>query len=158
MQESLTKKQQAVYDYLLGEVRRNGYPPSIKDICDALGLRSTVTVHSHLTVLEKKGYIRKYPTKNRTFELVDRPPPAAPAPQRPPDTPGRFVYRVQHDNLRHLGLLPGDIVTCKRGADKGRLVVLWEHGGMTLRPHDQVDFKNDEVLGIAVEMRRKFDT
>ena len=159
MQESLTKKQQLIYEYLLSESKKKGYPPSIKDICCALELRSTATVHNHLTVLEKKGYIRKYPTKNRTFEIIDKPSqPSKEAPLKPPETAGLFVYHVPHNKLRSLGILQGDIVHCRRqfSADPDQLVVLWESGGITLKPYEQVDFRQDEVLGIATELRRKF--
>ena len=161
MQEPLTKKQQMVYEYLLSESKKNGYPPSIKDICGALGLKSTATVHNHLTILESKGYIRKYPTKNRTFEIVDKPGSGKSEdvlPSRPPETAGLFVYHVPHDELRSHGILQGDIVHCRRqfSADSGQLVVLWENGGITLRPYEHVDFRSDEVLGVVTELRRKY--
>ncbi|MCL2853012.1 MAG: hypothetical protein FWE20_08285 [Defluviitaleaceae bacterium] len=160
MQEPLTEKQQAVYEYLLNETRKKGYPPGIKDICGALGLRSTATVHNHLSALEKKGYIRKYPTKNRTFEIIDKPisDRPSPVPLKPPETGGLFVYHVPHDKLHGLGILKGDVVQCRRrlSADAGQLVVLWENDAITLRPYDQVDFLRDEVIGVATELRRKF--
>ena len=161
MQEPLTKKQQMVYEYLLSESKKNGYPPSIKDICGALGLKSTATVHNHLTVLEGKGYIRKYPTKNRTFEIIDRSDAGQARedlPNKPPETAGLFVYHVSHDGLRSLGILKGDVVHCRRqlGADTGQLVVLWENDGITLRPYEQVDFRRDEILGVVTELRRKY--
>ena len=162
MQEPLTKKQQDIYEYLLSESRKKGYPPSIKDICVALGLKSTATVHTHLTMLEKKGYIRKYPTKNRTFEIIDRPESDKRNNEtslKPPETAGLFVYHVPHNALQSLGILKGDIVHCRRqlSADSGQMVVLWENGGITLKPYKYVDFRNDEVLGVATELRRKFD-
>jgi len=159
MQEPLTKKQQLVYDYLLSESKKRGYPPSIKEIGDALGLKSTATVHNHLETLEKKGYIRKYPTKNRTFEIICVPEqPCKEATLKPPETSGGFVYHIPHGKLRNLGILKGDIVHCKRqlSANPGQLVVLWEDDAITLKPYDRVDFRNDEVLGIAVELRRKY--
>ena len=161
MQEPLTKKQQVVYDYLLSESKRKGYPPSIKDICGALGLKSTATVHNHLAALENKGYIRKYPTKNRTFEIIDKlhtGQAREASPNKPPETEGLFVLNVTHDGLRGLGILQGDTVHCRRqfSADTGQLVALWENGGITLRPYEQVDFRRDEVLGVATELRRRY--
>ena len=159
MQEALTKKQQIVYEYLVSESKKRGYPPSIKEICDALGLKSTATVHNHLATLEKKGYIRKYPTKNRTFEIIGpNEQPRKGSLIKPPETSGVFVYHVPNAKLRNLGILKGDIVHCKRrfSADPGQLVVLWEDGAMTLRPYARVDFLKDEIIGVAVELRRKF--
>ena len=160
MQESLTKKQQAIYEYLLTEAKKKGYPPSIKDICDALSLKSTATVHKHLSTLEDKGYIRKYPTKNRTFEIIDKPDlRREPANIKPPETSGLFVYHVPHNELRAIGVLKGDIVHCRRqlGAETNQLVVLWENDAITLRPYELVDFLHDEVLGVATELRRKYN-
>ena len=160
MQETLTPKQQAVYEYLLEESKIRGYPPSIKDICTALGLKSTATIHSYLAALEKKGYIRKYPTKNRTFEIIDKSEPHNhQIRHKPPETAGLFVYHVPHNKLRHLGILKGDVVHCRRqlsSNDERYLVVLWENDSITLRPYDKVDFLKDEVLGIAMELRRKY--
>ncbi|MCL2617238.1 MAG: helix-turn-helix domain-containing protein [Defluviitaleaceae bacterium] len=159
MQEQLTPKQQAIYEYLLFESKKNGYPPSIKDICAALGLKSTATVHSYLAVLEKKGYIRKYPTKNRTFEIIGKLEHSRNAETlKPPETAGQFVYQVPHNELRELGILKGDIVHCRRqlGADANQLAVLWENDAITLRPYEQVDFSRDEVLGVAIKLSRQF--
>ena len=53
------------------QVREKGYPPSVREICDAVGLKSTSTVHGHLSRLEKKGLIRRDPTKPRAIEILD---------------------------------------------------------------------------------------
>jgi len=67
----LTAKQKMVLDYLKAEIRKSGYPPSIREICTAVGLSSTSTVHAHLATLERKGYIRRCPSKNRTTEILE---------------------------------------------------------------------------------------
>jgi len=67
----LTKKQQCILDFIKAEVQLKGYPPSVREICDAVGLKSTSTVHGHLTRLEKKGYIRRDSTKPRAIELLE---------------------------------------------------------------------------------------
>ena len=67
----LSVKQQQILDYLKSEVREKGYPPSVREICDAINLKSTSTVHGHLTRLEKKGYIRRDPSKPRAIEILD---------------------------------------------------------------------------------------
>ena len=67
----LTAKQKLILDYLKSEIRRNGYPPTVREICDAVGLSSTSTVHAHLETLEKKGFIRRSPAKNRSTEILE---------------------------------------------------------------------------------------
>jgi repressor LexA len=67
----LTKRQQQVLDYIRAEIQRVGYPPSVREIGEAVGLSSSSTVHSHLAALEAKGYIRRDPTKPRALELLD---------------------------------------------------------------------------------------
>jgi len=65
----LTSRQRQILDFIDSEVRRCGYPPSVREIGDGVGLTSTSTVHAHLTALEKKGYIRRDPTKPRALEV-----------------------------------------------------------------------------------------
>ena len=71
MQE-LSAKQQQILSYLKSEVQKKGYPPSVREICQAVGLKSTSTVHAHLSRQEKKGYIRRNPTKPRAIEILDQ--------------------------------------------------------------------------------------
>jgi repressor LexA len=71
MAGNLTHKQQMVLDFLKREIKQNGYPPTVREICDAVGLSSTSTVHAHLETLERKGYIRRSPTKNRSTEILE---------------------------------------------------------------------------------------
>ncbi len=70
MHGDLTKKQQIILDYIRDEVQKKGYPPSVREICEGVGLKSTSTVHGHLNKLEDKGYIRRDPTKPRAIELL----------------------------------------------------------------------------------------
>lgn len=70
-QKDLTRRQQQVLDHIRSEIHRKGYPPSVREIGEALGLSSSSTVHSHLAALEAKGYIRRDPTKPRALELFD---------------------------------------------------------------------------------------
>jgi repressor LexA len=69
---TLTKRQQDVLDFIKKEIRTKGYPPSVREIGAALGLSSSSTVHGHLERLEKKGYIRRDPSKSRTIEVLDK--------------------------------------------------------------------------------------
>jgi repressor LexA len=67
----LSNRQKAILDYIKQEVRKRGYPPSVREIGEAVGLASSSTVHGHLERLEKKGYIRRDPTKPRAIEIID---------------------------------------------------------------------------------------
>ena len=69
--EKLTKRQQLIYDFIINEVETKGYPPSVREIAEAVGLASSSTVHGHLERIENKGYIRRDPTKPRAIEIVD---------------------------------------------------------------------------------------
>ena len=70
-QEQITAKQQEILEYIKECVLKKGYPPSVREICEAVHLKSTSSVHSHLATLEEKGYIRRDPTKPRTIEIID---------------------------------------------------------------------------------------
>ncbi|HHV94821.1 MAG TPA: transcriptional repressor LexA [Firmicutes bacterium] len=72
----LTERQREVLEFIKERVRRKGYPPSVREIGEAVGLRSSSTVHGHLRRLESKGYIRRDPTKPRAIEIIDDEPPA----------------------------------------------------------------------------------
>ena len=66
-----SKKQQEILDYIKSEILNKGYPPAVREICEAVDLRSTSSVHAHLETLEKNGYIRRDPTKPRAIEIID---------------------------------------------------------------------------------------
>ncbi|AVQ99132.1 lexA repressor [Oceanobacillus picturae] len=67
----LSKRQQMILDYIKDEVTKKGYPPSVREIAEAVGLASSSTVHGHLSRIESKGYIRRDPTKPRAIEILD---------------------------------------------------------------------------------------
>ncbi|WP_026907547.1 transcriptional repressor LexA [Paucisalibacillus globulus] len=67
----LSTRQQAILDYIKEQVRLKGYPPSVREIAEAVGLASSSTVHGHLSRLESKGFIRRDPTKPRAIEILD---------------------------------------------------------------------------------------
>lgn len=67
----ITAKQSEILEYIKNEILNKGYPPSVRDICEAVNLRSTSSVHAHLETLEKNGYIRRDPTKPRAIEILD---------------------------------------------------------------------------------------
>ena len=67
----LTAKQQQILDYLKDVILKKGYPPTVREICEKVGLKSTSSVHAHLSTLENLGYIRRDPTKPRAIEICD---------------------------------------------------------------------------------------
>ena len=71
MAGKISEKQQQILDYIKEEILGKGYPPTVREICEKVGLRSTSSVHSHLNTLEENGYIRRDPTKPRTIEIMD---------------------------------------------------------------------------------------
>jgi repressor LexA len=148
----LTGRQQEIWDFLVEYVDGHGYPPTVREIGDAVGLASPSTVHAHLANLERAGLLRRDPTKPRALELVGRErreaPPAAVerlplvgqiaaggpllAEQNvedhvavPETLRGDFLLRVKGDSMINAGILDGDIVVVQRAqeARNGEIVV-----------------------------------
>ncbi len=143
----LTARQQEIWQFLVEYVDDHGYPPTVREIGDAVGLASPSTVHAHLANLDRAGLIKRDPTKPRAIELVGRPKPAAlqatTAPALPllgriaaggpllaeeqiedrisvPEPLGRnadFLLRVTGDSMVEAGILDGDIVVVRRQDD-----------------------------------------
>ena len=67
----ISSKQQEILDYIKDEILKRGYPPAVREICEAVHLKSASSVHAHLETLEKNGYIRRDPTKPRAIEICD---------------------------------------------------------------------------------------
>ena len=67
----ITSKQEEILEYIKSEILNRGFPPAVRDICEAVHLKSTSSVHSHLETLEKNGYIRRDPAKPRAIEILD---------------------------------------------------------------------------------------
>ncbi|MGN0480763.1 MAG: transcriptional repressor LexA [Lachnospiraceae bacterium] len=67
----ITAKQSEILEYIKEQILSKGYPPAVRDICDAVNLKSTSSVHAHLETLEKNGYIRRDPAKPRAIEIID---------------------------------------------------------------------------------------
>ena len=74
----LKEREQKILDFMKEEIRQKGYPPTVREICSALGIKSTSTVHKDIATLEKEGHIRKDPSKPRALMIVD-PQDAAPS-------------------------------------------------------------------------------
>ena len=69
--KKISHKQREILEYIKHEILQRGYPPAVREICEAVHLKSTSSVHSHLETLEKNGYIRRDPTKPRAIEILD---------------------------------------------------------------------------------------
>ena len=70
-QGKITSKQKEILEYIKETILKKGYPPTVREICEAVRLKSTSSVHSHLETLERNGYIRRDPTKPRAMEILD---------------------------------------------------------------------------------------
>jgi repressor LexA len=148
----LTGRQREIWSFLVEYVDRHGYPPTVREIGEAVGLASPSTVHAHLANLERAGLLRRDPTKPRALELVGRDKPAAAVVELPklpllgqvaaggpllaaeniedeiavPETlRGDFLLRIKGDSMIDAGILDGDIVVVQRAQDarNGEIVV-----------------------------------
>ncbi len=148
----LTGRQQEIWSFLVDYVDRHGYPPTVREIGEAVGLASPSTVHAHLANLERAGLLKRDPTKPRALELIgrDKPDPSVVAlPKLPllgqiaaggpllaeqniedeiavPETlRGDFVLRVKGESMIEAGILDGDLVVVRRAQDarNGDIVV-----------------------------------
>jgi repressor LexA len=143
----LTGRQREIWDFLVDYVDRHGYPPTVREIGEAVGLASPSTVHAHLANLERAGVLRRDPTKPRALELTGRerrrPSAATAAVQQklplvgeiaaggpllaeeniedyvgvPETLSGDFLLRVKGDSMVNAGILDGDIVVVRRQQD-----------------------------------------
>ena len=144
------ENQQKILDFIKSEIEDKGYPPSVREICAAVGLRSTSTVHAHLNHLEAQGLIRRDPTKPRALEVLD----GSQARGRSVPLVGRvtagqpilaienieeyltlpqsvlgqgkmFSLRVEGESMIDAGIMDGDIVVLRQQdtAENGEIVV-----------------------------------
>ena len=119
----ISSKQKEILEYIKQEILNKGYPPAVREICEAVNLKSTSSVHSHLETLEKNGYIRRDPTKPRAIEIIDDiyfPIPAEFMPNAE-----SFMLRVKGESMINAGIFDGDNVLVKRQstASNGDIVV-----------------------------------
>jgi len=142
----LTARQREIWSFVLDYSDRHGYPPTVREIGEAVGLASPSTVHAHLANLERAGLLRRDPTKPRALELIGRVKPGAePAVAELPKLPllgqiaaggpllaeqnvedeiavpetlhGDFLLRVKGDSMIEAGILEGDVVVVQRAQD-----------------------------------------
>lgn len=155
------ENQQKILDFIKAEIEDKGYPPSVREICTAVGLRSTSTVHAHLNHLEAQGLIRRDSTKPRALEVLDgsqvrgrsvplvgRVTAGAPIlaienieeyltlPQSMLGRDEMFCLRVQGESMIDAGILDGDIVVLRQQdtAENGEIVV-------AMTPEDEATLK-----------------
>ena len=149
----LTGRQQEIWSFLVEYVDLHGYPPTVREIGEAVGLASPSTVHAHLANLERAGLLKRDPTKPCAFELTGREKPPEAAVVELPKLPllgqiaaggpllaeqnvedqiavpetlrGDFVLRVKGESMIEAGILDGDLVVVKRAQDarNGDIVV-----------------------------------
>jgi repressor LexA len=173
----LTGRQQQILDYIRDHLKRNGYPPSVREIGLATGLSSSSTVHLHLTQLEEKGWIRRDPTKPRAIEVLDKAEEeaietitlpilgkvAAGEPLTaveniegyfsvPAEFIGRgrhFILKVKGDSMIDAGILDGDMVIVRSQpvANNGEIVVALLDGEATVKRF----YRNDEYVELRPE-------
>ncbi len=150
MRDRGIESQNRILDYIKQEIQLKGYPPSVREICDAVHLKSTSTVHGHLLELEKRGLIRRDSTKPRAMEVLDNPLSrgrSVPLLGRvtagvpilaeeniedymvlPQDLLGKddvFALRVEGESMINAGILDGDFVIVREQdvAENGEIVV-----------------------------------
>lgn len=92
---TLSNKQREILEYIIKRQELKGYPPSVREICEAVGLRSTSTVHGHLARLEDKGYIKRDPSKPRAIEICRHPEEEEPL-EKQPFIPSERVVAFQN--------------------------------------------------------------
>jgi repressor LexA len=149
----LTGRQREIWSFLVDYVDGHGYPPTVREIGEAVGLASPSTVHAHLANLERAGLLRRDPTKPRALELLGRDRPAEAVAVELPRLPligqvaagspllaeeniedeiavpetlrGDFLLRIKGDSMIDAGILDGDLVVVKRAQDarNGEIVV-----------------------------------
>ena len=116
MVEGLTDRQRQILELIAEAVDERGYPPSVREICDALGLASSSTVHSHMQALQRKGFLRIDPTKPRAVELLFDPETGLAAERRPARSVpllGRIAAGapiLAQENVEEIYPMPADLV------------------------------------------------
>ena len=120
----ISKKQQEILEYIKSEILNRGFPPAVREICEAVNLKSTSSVHAHLEALEKNGYIRRDATKPRAIEIIDGFRPDGLVLQQ-----GRLRQgRRRSDPGAHVGrLLRGRQEDSRRGQTLSYFIALFHH-------------------------------
>ena len=174
----ITKKQEEILNYIKDEILERGFPPAVREICQAVGLKSTSSVHSHLESLEKNGYIRRDPTKPRAIEILDESfnmlrremvnvpvvgTVAAdnyfPIPSEYMPNEQSFILKVKGESMINAGILDGDsvLVMQQTTARNGDIVVALIEDSATVKTyykengHYRLQPENDTMDPIIVD-------
>ena len=137
----ITQKQRIVLDCIKQYIKKNSYPPTVRELCDLLNLKSTSAVHFHLTALEKNGYIKRDPAKPRCIEIIEN---------TPIDAHSITKITVSGDNL---GIHDNDIIFMEQTsvAKNGDIIVVLLKGNITIgrlvkkNNHLELHFNNDTI-------------
>ena len=161
--EELNERLKDVYEYTVKYIENNGYPPSVREICEAVSLKSTSTVHGHLQRLEKKGLLHRDEMKPRAIEVLGEEEPKTPPvvtvplvgevaagvpipaeqeyldmlplPESFVGSGEHFILNVRGSSMIDIGILDGDMVVVRRQetADNGEIVVAMIDGEATVK-------------------------
>lgn len=183
----LSRRQEQILFFIRESVESRGFPPSIREIGEAVGLSSSSTVHSHLRSLESKGYLKRNPSKPRSIELLDgsanrprlvdlpitkspnglpnrelvedgAPPETMPLPMELAGSRESFLYTVEK-NYSHESIVTGDLVIVDRAdkASRGDMVLAKGPSGVDLTRLTSVPEDPTAILGRVVGVIRKLD-
>ncbi|MCR5662489.1 MAG: transcriptional repressor LexA [bacterium] len=172
----LTKRQAEILEFICQSVQLRGFPPSIREIGEAVGLSSSSTVHSHLQSLEEKNYIRRNPSKPRSIEVVDWPKSGSKVVDVPIHSKGStenatislpvelvgdadsFLYRIDSERYKQEAIMPGDLLIINPGQDakEGDMVLASTKSDMAeLKKRTAMD--SDKLIGKVVGVIRQLD-
>ena len=139
-QGKISKKQLEILEYIKSQILERGFPPAVREICEAVNLKSTSSVHSHLETLEKNGYIRRDPTKPRAIEILDDSFNLTrreyfPIPTEFMPNSQTFLLKVKGESMINAGILDGDMVLVEQTstASNGDMVVALIDDGATVK-------------------------
>jgi len=154
--EDLTPQQAKVLQTICDYIDEKGYPPSVRELGERLGLKSTATVHSHLKTLERKGYLERSAQKSRAFNVregvggsrhnIDE---FVPLPRSFVSSENVFMLRVQGDSMIGAGIFDGDMVVVKQqdAAENGDIVVALIDDEATVKTF----YKDESVIVLKAE-------
>ena len=165
----ISSKQREILEYIKQEILNKGYPPAVREICEAVHLKSTSSVHSHLETLEKNGYIRRDPTKPRAIEIIDDnfnltrrevvnvPIIGQVATEFMPNAE-TFMLKVKGDSMINAGIFNGDKILVQKQSDaqNGDIVVALVDDSATVKTfykedgHFRLQPENDTMDPIIV--------
>ena len=156
---TITAKQKEILEYIKSEILKRGFPPAVREICEAVHLKSTSSVHSHLESLERKGYIRRDPTKPRAIEILDDSFQLLRKEMVNLPNAQTFLLEVKGESMINAGVLSGDHILVKQQdtAENGEMVAALIDDSATVKTfyhengHIRLQPENDTMDPIVVE-------